>query len=162
MLFGPPDFIHDPHTYVSVPLLYGKTCHLLFELEHKAMWVMKKLKMYLNGEIEKRLNGLNDLHEVHLKAYESSAIYKEKIKKYYDQKIEKREFSIWDLVLLFNYRLRLFSGKLKCKWTGPFLISKVFPYGVVEMVNKEGAKFTINGQRIKIYLGNAESVHEMV
>ena len=56
----------------------------------------------------------------------------------------------------------MFLGKLKSKWTGPFLISKVFLHGAVELENKEGARFTINGQRIKIRLGHAESTHEMV
>ena len=63
---------------------------------------------------------------------------------------------IGDLVLLFNSRLCLFPGKLKSKWTGPFLITKVFPHGAVELENKEGAKITVNGQRIKIYLGHIE------
>ena len=65
-------------------------------------------------------------------------------------------------MLLFNSRLRLFPGKLKSKWTGPFLITKVFSHGVVELENEEGAKFTLNEQKIKIYLGHAKSVHEVV
>ncbi len=53
-------------------------------------------------------------------------------------------------------------GKLKSKWTWTFLIIKVFSHGVVELENKEGAKFIVNGQRIKIYLGHIESIHEVV
>ena len=60
------------------------------ELEHKSMWAMKKLKIDWNEAVEQRLNELHELDEFHLKAYESSAIYKEKMKKYHDQKIEKR------------------------------------------------------------------------
>ena len=58
---------------------------------------------------------LNELDEFRLKAYESSALYQENIKKYHDLKIEKREFMVGDLVLLFNSRLHLFRGKLKSK-----------------------------------------------
>ena len=58
---------------------------------------MKKLKIYLNEAVEKRHNGLNELDEFHRKAYESSAIYKEKMKKYHDQNIERREFAVRDL-----------------------------------------------------------------
>ena len=65
-------------------------------------------------------------------------------------------------MLLFNSRLRLFPGKLKSTWTRPFLITNMFPYGAVELENKEGSKFTFNGQRIKIYLGHAESAYEVV
>ena len=61
--------------------------------------------------------------EFRLKAYESSALYKEKMKKFYDLKIKKWEFMVGDLVLLYNSRLRLFSGQLKSKWTGPYLIT---------------------------------------
>ena len=39
---------------------------------------------------------------------------------------------------------------------------KVFSPGAVEFENKKGAKFIVNGQRIKIYLGHADSVHEVV
>nr|XP_004243959.1 uncharacterized protein LOC101262435 [Solanum lycopersicum] len=112
--------------------------------------------------VEKRLNGLNELDEFCLKPYESSTIYKVKMKNYHDQKIEKREFAVGYLLLLLNSRLRLFLSKLKSKWTGPILVTKVFPHGSVESENKKGANFTFNRQRIKIYLGHAESVHEVV
>ncbi|KAK4713526.1 hypothetical protein R3W88_019433 [Solanum pinnatisectum] len=105
---------------------------------------------------------MNELDEFRLKAYESSALYKEKMKKYHDQKIDKREFVVGDLVLLFNSRLRLFPGKLKSKWTGPFRVTQVFPHGAVELENKEGTRFKVNGQRIKVYLGKSESVQEVI
>jgi len=74
------------------------------------------------------------------------------MKKYHDQKIETCEFVVGDLVLLFNFRLRLFPGKLKSKWTGPFIVTQVFPHGAVELENNEGTRFKVNGQRIKVYI----------
>ena len=106
---------------------------------------MKKLKMDWNKAVEQRINGLNERDEFLLKAYESSALYKEKMKKYHDQKIEKRDFMVGDLVLLFNSRLRLFPGKIKSKWTGPYLITQLFPHGVVELEKKEGVRIKVNG-----------------
>ena len=84
------------------------------------------------------------------------------MKKYHDNKIEKREFMVGDLVLLFNSRLRLFPGKLKSKWTGPYTVTKLFPHGTVELETKEGVQFKVNEQHIKIYLGHAESANEVV
>ena len=57
---------------------------------------MKKLKLDWTRASEKWLNKLNDLHEFRLKAYEFSAIYKEKIKKYHAQRIEKWKFVVGD------------------------------------------------------------------
>ena len=63
------------------------------------------------------------------------------MKKDYDLKSEKREFMIGDLVLLDNSRLRWLSGKLMSKWTGPSLITQLFPHGAVELDTKEGVRF---------------------
>ena len=123
---------------------------------------MKKLKMDWSEAAEQRLNGLNELDEFHLKAYESSTLYKENMKKYPYNKIEKREFMVGDLVLLFNSRLRLFPGKLKSKWIGPYLVTQLFPHGAVELETKEGVRFKVNGQRTKIYFGHDESANDMI
>ena len=105
---------------------------------------------------------MNDLDKFVLKAYERSSLYKEKMKKYHDQKIEKRNFLVGDLVLLFNSRLRLFPVELKSKWNGPYLITQLFPHCAVDLENKEGVRFKVNGQRIKIYLGYAETANEVI
>ena len=69
---------------------------------------------------------------------------------------------VGDLVLLFNSRLRLFPGKLKSKWTGSYTVTQIFPHGAVELETKEGVRFKVNGQRIKIYLGHGDSANEVV
>lgn len=47
-----------------------------------------------------------------------------------------REFNEWDLVLLFNFQLRLFLGKLRSRWSGPFEVTKVFQNGAIEIKGK--------------------------
>ena len=60
-------------------------------------------------------------------------------------------------MLLFNSRFKLFSGKLKSKWSGPFTIKDVKPYGVVELMDPSSSdpnrSWIVNGQRLKHYVG---------
>nr|GFB00835.1 reverse transcriptase domain-containing protein [Tanacetum cinerariifolium] len=62
-------------------------------------------------------------------------------------------FNVGDRVLLFNSRLKIFSGKLKTRWTGPFTIAYVFPYGTTELSQPDGPNFKVNGHRVKHYSG---------
>ena len=55
-------------------------------------------------------------------------------------------------MLLYDSRLRLFPGKLKSRWFGPFTITKIFPYGAVEVTHPEKGTFKVNGQRLKPYI----------
>lgn len=75
------------------------------------------------------------------KAYESSRLYKEKVKKYHDKYHIKIKFKLRELVLLFNSRLKLFPGKLRSKWPGPFKIKEVKPYGAVELEDLVSKKY---------------------
>nr|GEU81456.1 reverse transcriptase domain-containing protein [Tanacetum cinerariifolium] len=84
---------------------------------------------------------LNELNELRDQAYENSLIYKGKRKKIHDSKIKNRIFNVGDRVLLFNSRLKIFLKKLKTRWSGPFTITKVFPYGTVELSQPDGANF---------------------
>nr|GEV75665.1 reverse transcriptase domain-containing protein [Tanacetum cinerariifolium] len=103
---------------------------------------------------------LNELNELRDQAYENSIIYKEKTKRLHDSKIKDRVFNIGDRVLLFNSRLKIFSGKLISRWSGPFTISHVFPYGTVELSQPDGLNFKVNGHRLKHYFG--EDIPKMV
>nr|GEY74397.1 reverse transcriptase domain-containing protein [Tanacetum cinerariifolium] len=94
---------------------------------------------------------INELNELRDQAYENSLIYKEKSKRLHDSKIKNRVFNIGDKVLLFNSRLKIFSGKLKSRWSGPFTISRVFPYCTVELTQPDGPNFKVNGHRLKHY-----------
>jgi len=49
----------------------------------------KEAKFGLGAALKQRMNDLNVLDEFRLKAYESPALYKEKMKNYLDQRIEK-------------------------------------------------------------------------
>nr|GEX38141.1 DNA-directed DNA polymerase [Tanacetum cinerariifolium] len=83
---------------------------------------------------------------------QTSGQMEEKTKRLHDSKIKDSVFNIDDRVL-FNSRLKIFSGKLKSHWSGPFTISHVFPYGTVELSQPDGPNFKVNGHILKHYFG---------
>ena len=137
-------------------LVFGKPCHLPLELEYKAMWAIKKLNFDFKAAKEDRLLQLNELEELRNEAYDSARIYKDKTKKWHDQRILRKEFKAGDQVLLFNSRLRLFPRKLKSKWSGTFIVVSSTQFGAVTLINSKQEEFKVNGQRLKHYLGEKQ------
>ena len=87
-----------------------------------------------------------------MNAYENAKIYKDRTKHWHDKHIRNREFHEGQLVLLYNSRLKLFPGKLKSRWSGPFKVVQVFPHGAIEITNANGETFKVNGHRLKPYI----------
>ena len=114
-------------------LVYGKPCHLPVELEHKAYWAVKKVNIEDDSAEEHRKLQINELEEIQNDAYENARIYKARTKSFHDNMIMQKNFVVGQKVLLFHSRLKLFQGKLRPCWVGPFMVTKVFPYGAVEI-----------------------------
>ncbi|RDY14552.1 hypothetical protein CR513_00362, partial [Mucuna pruriens] len=122
-------------------IVFGKAYHLPIELEHQAYWTVKKCNMTYDQAGEERKFQLQELEELHLEAYENSRIYKQ----------------------------RLIVGKLRSRWDGPFFITNIFPYGVVELKDEHtNNTFQVNRHQIKIFhegptpiAGNMDSISLM-
>ena len=124
-----PTKINDARTAFKNPMgmstykmVYGKACHLLVELEHKARWAVKQLNFEFKTAGEKRVLDLHLLDEWRNEAYESARLFKEKVKIWHDKKIKRKEFKVGDQLLLFNSRFSFSVGKLMSKWQGPLVI----------------------------------------
>ncbi|XP_075077059.1 uncharacterized protein LOC142163813 [Nicotiana tabacum] len=119
-------------------LLYGKSCNLPVEIEHKVYWAIKMLNLDLSLAGEHMLVQMNELEKFRLDTYKNARIYKEKTKRWHDRLIKTKEFHEGDKVLLYNSRLRLFPEKFKSRWIGLYVVKHVSPYDAIEIQDKEG------------------------
>ena len=107
-------------------LIYGKPCHLPVELENRAYWAIKKLNLSLDQVGKERLLQIQELQELWNESYQNAAIYKAKNKAFHDKHINRKTFHVHDKVWLYNSCLKLFPGKLRSRWDGPYEILKVY------------------------------------
>ncbi|KAL2228548.1 UNVERIFIED_CONTAM: hypothetical protein Sindi_1834500 [Sesamum indicum] len=140
-------------------LVYGKSCHLPVELEHRVYWVIKQFNLAMDEAGRQRKLQIQELEELRNDAYENSKVYKEKAKAFHDRTISRKEFIVGQKVLLFHSKLKLFQDKLHSRWIGPFVVSNVFPHGAVEIKSPTTHKvFKVNGHRLKPFYEDFQSL----
>ena len=112
----------------------------------------QKLNLDMGRVCLKRFLDINELEELRNDAYLNSKIAKDRLKKWHDQLIARKNFKQGDQVLLYDSKLHLFPGMLKSRWTSPFVIHQVYPNRPMCLLNSKDNKiFKVNDQRLKPY-----------
>jgi hypothetical protein len=144
-------------------LVYGKPCHLPVEMEHRAYWAIKVFNFDLKEASELRKFQMSELEELRNEAYISTRHYKERMKLFHDKKIVRKTFEPNQTVLLYDSKLHTFSGKLRTRWDGPYIVKEVFDYGAVVIEDpRDDRILKVNGQRLRPYLGEVVPAEEIM
>ncbi|XP_076926145.1 uncharacterized protein LOC143589197 [Bidens hawaiensis] len=132
-----PTIVKDAEEFV-------KLCDACQRTEHRAYWALKTVNVDLTEAARKRYFQIHELEELRDAAYSRSLNIKEKTKALHDRWLKGgKEFK---------------KGNLRSKWTGPYLMKEVFPYGVVELENPDnGTSWKMSNE---VSVNNRENNHE--
>ncbi|GJR53820.1 putative reverse transcriptase domain-containing protein [Tanacetum coccineum] len=140
-----------PTGTTTYKVIYGKNCHLSFEIEHRAYWALKNCNPDLFAAGEKRMFQLHELDELRNQAYENSRLYKARTKVWHDKKLRMRkEFKQGNKVQLFHLKYKFKQPKLRSRWLRPYVVKHQYPSGYVKLYGKDGKTFIVNGHRLKL------------
>ncbi|XP_023753321.1 uncharacterized protein LOC111901669 [Lactuca sativa] len=144
-------------------IVFGKSCRLPIELEHRAYWAIKQFNMNFSESGKKRKLDIQELEEIRNEAYENEVLYKEKTKSFHEMMITRKVFHKGQKVLLYHSRFKLIPGKLRSCWVGPFVVTNVFKHGAIEITSeKTGKIFKVNGHHLKTYYEGFQVKNEEV
>ncbi|XP_062093764.1 uncharacterized protein LOC133799782 [Humulus lupulus] len=122
-------------------------------MEHKAYWALKSLNF------DPKVTGLNrklqllEIEELRNDAYDSSRIYRAKMKVSHGKQILRKEFEPNKRAHLYDSPLHLHPGKQRSRCSGSYVVNTGFPNDVIKVTDpSDGKVFKVNGQRLKHYI----------
>ncbi|KAL1563882.1 hypothetical protein AAHA92_06301 [Salvia divinorum] len=139
-------------------IIFGKMCHLPVGIEHRAYWAVQQMNVETKACEEERKLQLQELEGLRLETYDAAMWYKERTKLWHDRNLRAKHLQVAQKVLLFQSRLKLMPGKLKSRWTGPYVITSIRSNGALEIQGSppNSEPFIVNGHRVKIYRDSSE------
>ena len=102
-----------------------------------------------------------ELEEWRDKAYHNASIYKERTKRWHDNRLKPKVFNPGDKVLLLNSMVKLF-GHGHSKWLGPYRIISVSMHGVITIQDDDGNTFKLNSHHLKLFLDHNKALNEEI
>ncbi|GJY94422.1 reverse transcriptase domain-containing protein [Tanacetum coccineum] len=145
------DIIPKGMTYQQKNKFFSDLKHYFWE-EPYLFKALKNCNPDLIAAGEKRMFQLHELVELRHQAYKNSYLYKERTKVWHDMKLKMRkEFKHRNKVLLFHSKYKFKQPKLRSRWQGPYVVKHQYPSGYVELYEKDGKTFIVNGHRLKLY-----------
>nr|GEW06635.1 hypothetical protein [Tanacetum cinerariifolium] len=90
---------------------------------------------------------LNELTKLRDAAYENTRIYKERTKRWHDSKLRRdKNFKVETKYCYLTLDLGCIPGKLKSRWYGPNVVKIVYPYGTIEIIDRNEISFKVKGK----------------
>ncbi|GJY13039.1 reverse transcriptase domain-containing protein [Tanacetum coccineum] len=110
---------------------------------------------FCNSQLEKALQKYGVTYKLsmayHPQTNGQTEVTNRTIKRILERLRGDKDFKVGDKILLFNSRFMMHLGKLKSRLYGPNVVKTVYPYGTVEIIDKNRISFKVNGQRLKKY-----------
>nr|XP_023921133.1 uncharacterized protein LOC112032598 [Quercus suber] len=153
-LWGYRTSIRSSTGAISYSLVYGSEVVLPIEVEIQSLMVLVETKVLEEDWAKARYEQLASIDEKRARAQFHAQGYQERIARALNKKVNPRNFKEGDLVLKVlrdeNFDLR---GKMKPRWSGPFIIKKIMSEGATRITDLDGEEMLhcINMDRLQKY-----------
>ena len=135
-------------------LVYSSEAVLLIEVEIQSLRVLAETKVLEEDWVKQRYKQLVLIDKKRARAQYHAQGYRKRIARAFNKKVRPRNLKEGDLVLkVLRDETFDLSGKMKPRWSGPFIIKKIMLGGATRITNLDGEEMLrpINKDRLRRY-----------